>query len=68
MANPVAMILSAAMMLAHLGEHEAAARVRGAVAEVLGAGEVRTRDLGGSSSTEQMASAVAAAVACDATA
>jgi isocitrate dehydrogenase (NAD+) len=68
MANPVAMILSTAMMLAHLGEHEAAARVRGAVAEILGGGEVRTRDLGGSSSTDQMASAVAAAVARDATA
>jgi isocitrate dehydrogenase (NAD+) len=63
MANPVAMILSTAMMLAHLGEHEAAARVRQAVAEVLGAGEVRTRDLGGTSSTDEMAAAIAAVVA-----
>src|SRR5205823_2118879 len=54
LANPVAMILSAAMMLAHLGEFDAASGVRGAVAEVLGAGEVRTRDLGGASGTGDM--------------
>jgi isocitrate dehydrogenase (NAD+) len=61
LANPVAMILSSAMMLAHIGELEAAARVRGAVAEVLGAGEVRTGDLGGTARTAEMASAIVAA-------
>jgi len=62
LANPVAMILSSAMMLAHLGEHEAAGRVRAAVAEVLGGGEVRTGDLGGSAGTADMAAAIVAAV------
>jgi isocitrate dehydrogenase (NAD+) len=60
-ANPVAMVLSAAMMLSHLGEHRAAAAVRHGVADVLGRGEVRTPDLGGSASTEEMAEAIAAA-------
>jgi isocitrate dehydrogenase (NAD+) len=58
-ANPIAMILSAAMMLRHLGEHDAAAGLDGAVDDVLGVGEVRTRDLGGKASTEEVADAVA---------
>jgi isocitrate dehydrogenase (NAD+) len=62
LANPVAMILSAAMMLAHVGEFSAATAVRTAAADVLGAGEVRTRDLGGSSGTEDMALAISLAV------
>jgi isocitrate dehydrogenase (NAD+) len=60
LANPAAMILSAAMMLAHVGEQEAADAVRGAVADVLAAGDVRTGDLGGSATTEEMAAAIAA--------
>jgi isocitrate dehydrogenase (NAD+) len=62
LANPVAMVLSAGMMLAHLGEHEAAGRVRRAVAEVLGAGEVRTGDLGGTAGTSDMAAAIVSTV------
>src|SRR5204863_5313347 len=54
LANPVAMILSAAMMLAHLGERHAGDAVREGVRRVLADGEVRTRDLGGSSGTEEM--------------
>ncbi|MFN2589318.1 MAG: isocitrate/isopropylmalate dehydrogenase family protein [Actinomycetota bacterium] len=61
LANPIAIILSAAMMLAHLGERRAAEAVRTAVRDVLAAGEVRTRDLGGTSGTEEMASAIASA-------
>jgi isocitrate dehydrogenase (NAD+) len=61
-ANPIAMILSAAMMLAHVGEREAGAAVRAAVRTVLAQGEVRTRDLGGSASTDDIAAAIARAV------
>ena len=60
-ANPIAMILSGAMLLRHLGELAAAARVERAVDAVLGAGTVRTADLGGSASTTELAEAVAAA-------
>jgi isocitrate dehydrogenase (NAD+) len=61
LANPIAIILSAAMMLAHLGEMAPAQAVRRGVATVLGEGEVRTRDLGGSSTTLEVAKAIAAA-------
>ena len=61
-ANPIAMILSGAMMLRHLGELEGAAAVERAVDAVLDGGEVRTPDLGGSSSTMDVAAAVAAAL------
>lgn len=44
-ANPTAEILSAAMMLDHLGEYEAAARIRAAVGSVLAAGEQVTADV-----------------------
>jgi len=44
-ANPIAAILSAAMMLRHLGESVAAERIERAVGEVLRAGEVLTYDL-----------------------
>jgi isocitrate dehydrogenase (NAD+) len=61
-ANPLAMIRSAGMMLAHLHEAAAAARLAGAIDDVLRRGEVRTRDLGGTATTEEMATAVATAV------
>jgi len=62
LANPVAIILSAAMMLAHLGEAEAAQAVRSAVTTVLAEGAVRTRDLGGTATTSEMAEAIGEAV------
>jgi 3-isopropylmalate dehydrogenase len=43
--NPIAMILSAAMMLDHVGESEKAERIRGAVAAVVKEGKVRTYDM-----------------------
>ncbi len=43
--NPIAMILSAAMMLDHLGENEKAQRVRQAIADVVQEGKVRTYDM-----------------------
>ena len=61
-ADPVAMILSGAMMLRHLGEMHAAIAVERAVDTVLASGVVRTGDLGGSSSTTEMGEAIAYAV------
>ena len=56
--NPLATILSAAMMLDHLQMDEAAREVDAAVAAVLADGHVRTPDLGGRSSTEEVTDAV----------
>ncbi len=63
LANPVATILSAAMMLDHLHEPEGAGAVRAAVRQVLAAGETRTPDLGGTAGTEAIADAIAGAAA-----
>ena len=62
-ANPIAMILSGAMLLRHLGEPDAAARVEAAVEAVLAEGEVRTPDLGGRSTTDELAEAIRPRVA-----
>jgi tartrate dehydrogenase/decarboxylase / D-malate dehydrogenase len=56
--NPLATILSAAMMLDHFGVFEAAQQVERAVAGVLAEGRVRTPDLGGTSSTAEVTGAV----------
>ncbi len=61
-ANPLAAVLSAALMLDHLGLAAGAAAVRAAVAEVLGGGKVKTPDLGGTATTTQMGDAVVAAI------
>ncbi len=62
-ANPTALLLSAIMMLRHLGETDAASRVQAALDAVLMAGQVRTRDLGGTASTTEFAGAICAALA-----
>jgi isocitrate dehydrogenase (NAD+) len=62
LANPMALVLSSAMMLDHLGEHAAAGRVREAVHATLRDGSVLTRDLGGHAGTSQIAEAIAARV------
>jgi len=63
LANPTALLLSAVMMLRHIEERAAADRIMTALGAVLAAGEVRTRDLGGTSSTMAFADAVARALA-----
>jgi isocitrate dehydrogenase (NAD+) len=63
LANPIAMILSGAMLLRHLGEHDRATSVEAAVDRVLAEAEVRTADLGGTSSTDEVAAAVARTIA-----
>ena len=57
-ANPTAAILSAALMLEHLGEQEAADRVERAVRSIIEKGETITPDLGGEASTQEMAEAI----------
>jgi isocitrate dehydrogenase (NAD+) len=61
-ANPMALILSGALMLDHLGEREAADRVRGAVRAVLREGQKLTGDLGGTAGTIELAEAIASRV------
>jgi tartrate dehydrogenase/decarboxylase/D-malate dehydrogenase len=61
-ANPLAAILSAGMMLDHLQLAKSAAALRQAVAAVLKAGKPRTPDLGGNARTADVAEAVLAAV------
>ena len=57
-ANPTALLLSALLMLRHIGEDAIADRIMKAVGEVLSEGRVRTRDLGGSASTTEYAEAI----------
>jgi isocitrate/isopropylmalate dehydrogenase len=57
-ANPIAMILSGAMLLRHLHEAGAATALERAVDRVLERGDARTPDLGGTSSTEEVAAAI----------
>ena len=67
-ANPTAMLLSGALMLRHLGEVEAAERVEGGVAKVIGEGTKVTydlradRDQSKAASTNEMADAIIAAM------
>jgi 3-isopropylmalate dehydrogenase len=56
--NPIGAILSASMMVRHLGHKEMAGAIEGAVESALRAGEC-TRDLGGSLSTSEVGDAVA---------
>jgi len=57
-ANPTALIRSGALMLEHLGERDAAARIEAAVQRVITAGETLTGDLGGKANTQQFTDAV----------
>ena len=67
-ANPVAMILSGALMLRHLGEQDAAVRVENAVSRVIAEGQKVTYDLrpdrdpAKAASTTVMAEAIVAAL------
>ena len=62
-ANPVGQIWSAAMMLEHLGEADAAAAIMRAVETVLAEPGLRTGDLKGTANTEQCGKAIADALA-----
>jgi len=60
--NPTATIMAAQMMLDYLGEKAAATKIENAVMKVLNEGKVRTKDLGGSSTTSEMSDAIASKV------
>ena len=58
LANPTALLLSAVMMLRHIGDGDRAERIAGALGRVLSTGAVRTRDLGGTATTTEFTEAV----------
>ena len=62
-ANPIASILPAKLMLEWLGEGGEADRIENAVCMVLEEGKVRTRDIGGNSSTVDVGDAIASHIA-----
>jgi tartrate dehydrogenase/decarboxylase/D-malate dehydrogenase len=53
-ANPIASFWSASLMLEHLGERAAAARLMGAIERTLAAGDVLSPDLGGQATTAEV--------------
>jgi isocitrate dehydrogenase (NAD+) len=57
-ANPTALLLSATMMLRHVGELDRAARIERALHAALRDGSGKTKDLGGSTTTEGFAKAI----------
>ncbi|HEY8368722.1 MAG TPA: isocitrate/isopropylmalate dehydrogenase family protein [Thermodesulfobacteriota bacterium] len=61
-ANPTAIILSAALMLRHLGETRAAERIETAVHRVIAARTTVTPDLGGTAGTRAMTDAIVQAM------
>ncbi|HEY2104205.1 MAG TPA: isocitrate/isopropylmalate family dehydrogenase, partial [Candidatus Binataceae bacterium] len=61
-ANPIAAILSGAMLLEYLGHPQAARRIRNATGEVLQSGDTLSRDLGGNATTRQMTDTIIAAM------
>ncbi len=61
-ANPIAAIWSAAMMLDHLEQPDAARAIEAAISAVTASGQALTPDLGGTATTVQLGDAIAAAV------
>jgi tartrate dehydrogenase/decarboxylase/D-malate dehydrogenase len=57
-ANPIAAIWAGAMMLDHLGEPDSHDRILRAIEAVIADERVRTPDLGGKATTEEMTRAV----------
>jgi isocitrate dehydrogenase (NAD+) len=57
-ANPMALLLAAAMMLDHIGRSELAHRLRKAIDQTLNQDKVRTGDLGGTASTNDFSQAI----------
>jgi len=57
-ANPLALLFAAAMMLEHVGKNDLAARIRTAVDKALREDNVRTGDLGGKATTKELTRAI----------
>jgi isocitrate dehydrogenase (NAD+) len=62
-ANPTGLLLSACLMLDHLGQEETAARIRTALDDVVQGGVARTVDMGGDASTRDFTAALVKALA-----
>ncbi len=62
-ANPTSLLLSGCLLLDHVGQKEAAARIRRAVQGVIESGAARTADMGGGHGTSEFAAAVIGALA-----
>jgi len=62
MANPTALMQSAALMLNHIGERAAAEKLQGAVERVYAEGSRLTRDVGGTAGTAEFTEAVVRAM------
>jgi len=62
MANPTALMQSAALMLSHIGEREAAEKLQHAIERVYAEGRHLTRDVGGTAGTAEFTDAIMAAV------
>jgi isocitrate dehydrogenase (NAD+) len=58
LANPTAVLRSALLMLRHLGEHDAALKIRNAIDEVYRDRSKLTRDVGGTAGTSEFADAI----------
>jgi isocitrate dehydrogenase (NAD+) len=65
LANPLALIRSAIMMLYHMGKDEVAEKIRRALRRVVVDQRIRTRDLGGEASTSQFTAAIVEALQND---
>lgn len=57
-ANPIALMLAAALMLDHVGLHDKAGRLRQAISDVLNVDNIRTGDLGGRANTRSFTEAI----------
>jgi isocitrate dehydrogenase (NAD+) len=58
LANPIALIRSAILMLEYIGENKAAAKIHKAICAVLNKGKKLTRDLGGTATTTEITQAI----------
>jgi isocitrate dehydrogenase (NAD+) len=63
LANPTGLMLAAASLCDHVGQREAAARLRAGIGKALASGESRTRDLGGKAGTREFTDAVCREIA-----
>jgi isocitrate dehydrogenase (NAD+) len=61
-ANPTALLLSACLMLDHVGQADSATRIRAALETVVGQGLSRTRDMGGEATTREFTDAIVRAL------
>ena len=62
-ANPTGLLLSACLLLDHVGQEDVAARIRTAVTSVIRSNTARTRDMGGTDGTASFTAAVKGALA-----